>query len=63
MLEDKYVNGRALGPGRADALSCGGRMADGVMQIHRPGAGHHVHHGDRWVPILFFVEKDADSIS
>jgi len=41
----------------------GGRMADGVMQIHRPGAGHHVHHGDRWVPILFFAEKDADPIS
>lgn len=38
-------------------------MADGVMQIHRPGAGHHVHHGDRWVPILFFAEKDADPIS
>jgi hypothetical protein len=55
MLEDKYVNGRGLG--RAELLLRWGKPLIERLQIHRPSAGRHLHHGDRSVPTLSFSWK------
>ena len=57
MLEDKYVNGRGHDSGRAAALLHLGKLLIERLQIHRPGVGHHLHHGDRWVFILSSAEE------